>query len=302
MLKSWVDGERVGYKKQENGLLMWSGAYLSRTSESVFSWGVVTEMSENLMERGEYKIKLGQQYLPTVTEQLSLFGMSFDETPTQESFFPKREIPQAVIDMALFTAGNESGSVYRIITHYMSAYPEGDNIAFLKREFGTENGRGIEHDGRKYAVWFTDDGIQLADGNSVRTSVSHKTVSWADCSKRILELLNEGCYASQDELENAYDTVLHACADSLLLTARDLSDDGKELGHFSKTLEIYRQSPGFSSVCRQSCGIHEYRRGYIGNSQGVSSLFSSLRGKPRDFSLSCLSIQRTQNWFCFGWN
>ena len=32
-----VDGQRVGYKAQENGLLMWDGAYLSRTKESVFS-------------------------------------------------------------------------------------------------------------------------------------------------------------------------------------------------------------------------------------------------------------------------
>ena len=38
-----VDGVRVGYKPQENGLLMWEGAYLSRTSESVFSWSVVAE-------------------------------------------------------------------------------------------------------------------------------------------------------------------------------------------------------------------------------------------------------------------
>ncbi len=105
-----VDDERVGYKKQENGLLMWSGAYLFRTSESVFSWGIVTELTEDLMERGEYKIKLGQQNLPSVTEQLTLFGMSFDDVPTQESFFPKHEIPQAVIDKALYTAGNESGS------------------------------------------------------------------------------------------------------------------------------------------------------------------------------------------------
>lgn len=36
-----VDGVRVGYKPQADGLLMWEGAYLSRTSESVFSWGVV---------------------------------------------------------------------------------------------------------------------------------------------------------------------------------------------------------------------------------------------------------------------
>lgn len=32
-----ADGARLGYRPQKNGLLMWEGAYLSRTSESVFS-------------------------------------------------------------------------------------------------------------------------------------------------------------------------------------------------------------------------------------------------------------------------
>lgn len=38
-----IDKERIGYRKQPDGLLMWEGSYLSRTSESVFSWGIVTE-------------------------------------------------------------------------------------------------------------------------------------------------------------------------------------------------------------------------------------------------------------------
>lgn len=262
----FADGERVGYKKQENGLLMWSGAYLSRTSESVFSWGVVTELTDNLMQRGEYKIKLGQQALPTVTEQLTLFGMVEEapsyEAPAQESFFPKREVPREVIDKALYTASNASGSVCRVIAHYMRAYPETDNIAFLKREFGVENGRGIEHESRKYAVWFTDDGIQLAEGNSVRTGANRNIVSWAECSKRILELLNEGRYASQAELENAYETALHECADSLVLTARDISEEGKKQGFFQKTLEIYRQSPGFPECAGNLTA-------YMGTDEGI---------------------------------
>ena len=36
-----ADGQRLGYKPQENGLLMWEGSYPSRTRESVFSWEVV---------------------------------------------------------------------------------------------------------------------------------------------------------------------------------------------------------------------------------------------------------------------
>ena len=57
---------------------MWEGSYLSRTSESVFSWSVITEMTEGLIEHGEYKIKLGLQNAPIVAEQLALFDMGGD--------------------------------------------------------------------------------------------------------------------------------------------------------------------------------------------------------------------------------
>ena len=38
-----ADGQRLGYKPQEDGLLMWEGSYPSRTKEAVFSWGLVAE-------------------------------------------------------------------------------------------------------------------------------------------------------------------------------------------------------------------------------------------------------------------
>ena len=66
-----ADKVRVGYHAEEDGLLMWEGSYLSRTAESVFSWGVLTEMTESLIERGEYKIKLGLQNAPVMAEQMS---------------------------------------------------------------------------------------------------------------------------------------------------------------------------------------------------------------------------------------
>ena len=51
-----VDGVRVGYKPQADGLLMWAGAYLSRTSESVFSWSVVAGWTAQLIDKKEYFI------------------------------------------------------------------------------------------------------------------------------------------------------------------------------------------------------------------------------------------------------
>ena len=250
-----TDKIRVGYHAQQNGLLMWEGSFLSRTSESVFSWGVVTEMTEGLIERGEYKIKLGLQNAPVMAEQLSFFDMGggaavyeVPETQRTGELFPTRTVPQAVIDQTLYTAGNSRGSAERIAVFYMRQRPEAECIAFLRREFGAENGRGIEYEGKKYAVWFMEDGIHLAQGDSVRTGHCRTTVTWEQASVRILELLEAGTYLSAAELEQAQDKVLLEMGDALLMTARDLAQEGRAQGLFPQTLAIHDQRKGYPEL------------------------------------------------------
>ena len=255
----WVevvtDGVRTGYHAEKDGLLMWEGSYLSRTSESVFSWSVITEMTENLIERGEYKIKLGLQNAPVMAEQLALFDMGGD-APVYEipeggvSGVPTsaRTVSQEVIDQVLCTGGNEPNSAERIAIFYMRERPEQENEEFLRREFGTENGRGIEYEGRKYAVWFMEDGIHLAQGDSIRTGYSKTVVTWEQVSTRILELLEVGTYLSAAELEQAPDKVLHEAMEALLMTARDLNEEGRAQGLFPQTLAIHDQHKGYPEL------------------------------------------------------
>ena len=250
-----TDGVRTGYHAEKDGLLMWEGSYLSRTSESVFSWPVITEMTEGLIERGEYKIKLGLQNAPIVAEQLALFDMGGDapvyEPPADAPsgiLAPARTVPQAVIDLALCTGGNEPNSAERIAVFYMRERPEQENISFLCEEFGTENGRGIEYEGRKYAVWFLEDGIHLAQGDSVRTGYSKTVVTWEQASARILELLEAGTYLSASDLAQAPDKVLHEAMDALLMTARDLNEEGRAQGLFPQTLAIHDQHKGYPEL------------------------------------------------------
>ena len=250
-----ADKVRVGYHAEKDGLLMWEGSYLSRTAESVFSWGVVTEMTENLIERGAYKIKLGLQNAPVMAEQMSLFGMGggtavyeVPEEPRSEDLFPTRTVPQMVIDQTLYTAGNSRGSAERIAVFYTRQRPEAECIAFLRREFGAENGRGIEYEGKKYAVWFMEDGIHLAQGDSIRTGHSRTTVTWEQASVRILELLEAGTYLSALELEQAQDKLLLEMGDALLMTARDLTQGGRAQGLFPQTLAIHDQHKGYPEL------------------------------------------------------
>lgn len=255
----WVevltDGVRTGYHAEKDGLKMWEGSYLSRTSESVFSWSVITEMTEGLIERGEYKIKLGLQNAPVIAEQLALFDMGGNEpvyevsadTPTGV-LTPAHTVPQEVVDLILCTAGNEPNSAERVAVFYMREHPEQENIAFLRREFGMENGRGIEYEGRKYAVWFMEDGIRLAQGDSIRTGYSKTVVSWGLAAGRILGLLRAGIYLSAAELAQAPDKVLHEAMDALLMTARDLTKEGRDMGLLPQTLAIHDQHKGYPEL------------------------------------------------------
>ena len=81
-----ITGERrirVGYHAQEDGLLMWTGSYLSRTSESVFSWQTVAELTARIIENGEYRINRDSKGLRTQeAQQLSLFN--FEEFAAPE--------------------------------------------------------------------------------------------------------------------------------------------------------------------------------------------------------------------------
>lgn len=250
-----TDKVRVGYHAQQDGLLMWEGSYLSRTAESVFSWGVVTEMTENLIERGAYKIKLGLQNAPVMAEQMSLFGMGggtavyeVPETQRTGELFPTRPVPQTVIDQTLYTAGNSRGSAERIAVFYMRQCSEAECVAFLRREFGTENGRGIEYEGQKYAVWFMEDGIHLAQGDSIRTGHSRTTVTWEQVSARILELLEAGTYLSAAELEQAREHTLLEMAEELMLTVRELAEEGRSKGLCAQTLAIHDQRKSYPEL------------------------------------------------------
>ena len=250
-----ADKVRVGYHAEKDGLLMWEGSYLSHTAESVFSWGVVTEMTENLIERGAYKIKLGLQNAPVMAEQMSFFGTEdstavyeVPETQRTGELFPTRPVPQTVIDQTLYTAGNSRGSAERIAVFYMRQRSEVECVAFLRREFSTKNGRGIEYEGQKYAVWFMEDGIHLAQGDSVRTGHCRTTVTWEQASARILELMEAGTYLSAPELEQTQDKVLLEMDDALLMAARDLTQGGRSQGLFPQTLAIHDQHKGYPEL------------------------------------------------------
>ena len=184
-----VDGVCVGYKPQEDGLLMWEGAYLSRTRESVFSWATVAGWTAQLIERKEYFIQT--RITPPKdqdSQQLSLFDFADFNAPVQEDSgqlafsMPWPQLPQQIIDEALCIGANDRNSRLIICAYFMKDHALEDNAAFLAKHYG-ENGAGFYVNDWQYAIWYNAEGIRIASGDTAQYR-NTPLVTWEQAAQR----------------------------------------------------------------------------------------------------------------------
>ena len=251
-----ADGQRLGYKPQEDGLLMWEGSYPSRTKEAVFSWGLVAEWTAQLINKKEYFIQTDIPRLPTQKgQQMSLFDFAAFQQPArtegaaQPSIFPHPALPQQVIDEALCIGSNRKHSRLIICAYFKKDKP--DNARFLAEHYG-ENGAGFYLNGKKYALWYNAEGIRIAEGESARRS-SAALIPWEQAAARIRELLDLGRYMPQSELDQVDRYEVNALADRLLLMFRDIEDEDKRF--FPSLRAIYDKPGGFPEAAEEIAGL-----------------------------------------------
>lgn len=98
-----VNGVMCGYQAQPEGLLMWEGNFLTRTSESRFSWALIEGFIEQLIERGEFVEIYQPQLFPSVPQQLSLIEQNTKKSswrnpaPARGYISPSRRYRKAAI-------------------------------------------------------------------------------------------------------------------------------------------------------------------------------------------------------------
>lgn len=243
-----ADGQRLGYKPQENGLLMWEGSYLSRTRESVFSWEVVAGWTAQLIDKKEYFIQTDIPRLPDQeSQQMSLFDFAAFNQPAQAegtaqpSIFPHPALPQQVIDEALCIGANDQNSRLIICAYFKKDKP--DNARFLAEHYG-ENGAGFYLDGRQYAIWYNAEGIRIAQGESAQRS-SATLIPWEQAAARIRELLDLGRYMPQSELDRVDGYERQQRAAQLWYLRQDFAEGTADAGYLPTVNAIYGKNHGF---------------------------------------------------------
>ena len=267
-----ADGQRLGYKPQENGLLMWEGSYPSRTKESVFSWDIVAQWTAQLIDKKEYFIQTDIPRLPDQeSQQMSLFDFAAFNQPAQAegtaqpSIFPHPALPQQVIDEALCIGANDQNSRLIICAYFKKDKP--DNARFLAEHYG-ENGAGFYLDGRQYALWYNAEGIRIAEGESARRS-SATLIPWEQAAARIRELLDLGRYMPQSELDRVDGYERQQRAAQLWYLRQDFAEGTADAGYLPTVNAIYGKNHGFPE---ESAAISDL----LGHPEGLQNLRDEL--------------------------
>lgn len=226
-----VDGVEVGYHYEPEGLYLYEGTYKSRTKESLFSWNLVAELIDQLIKEGKY-------YQPEKKEpesaQIGFFDFIDNAVPAEQtvaepeqvSFFADFGISQQIIDEALCIGSNDTNSTLDIAMFFRRDRGLEYNAKFLKSHYGT-NGAGFFFDGEQISVWYDENGINIAKGNTAqKSSATHLT--WEQAAKRIRELLDLGRYAPQYQLDKVDEHELSYLAERITTFYRDMDKDSKE--------------------------------------------------------------------------
>ena len=246
-----ADGARLGYRPQKNGLLMWEGAYLSRTSESVFSWKLVAGFMAQLIDKREYYVNTEiKPFVPMESQQLTLFDMpAFDQpedTPVAP-LFSHPKLPQQIIDEALCVGANDEHSRLIICAYFMKDKP--DNAAFLQKHYG-ENGAGFYFGGEKVSLWYDAEGMRIARGSTAQRS-NATLISWEEAAKRIRELLELGRYMPQSELDEVDHYERMRLADSIAYTSRDMTTEARNAGFLPLAMLAQSVKGGYPETQKQ---------------------------------------------------
>lgn len=109
-------------------------------------------------------------------------------------------IPLSVFDTILRDGSNSVNGKLRITAAFQKDKTVAENALFLQKEYGV-GGKGFSFNGRDISVWFHADGMTLANGRSALASRNKVNLSWEEVAIRISDLLDDGTYLVQDEMD-----------------------------------------------------------------------------------------------------
>ena len=206
----------------------------------------IDEPEPSVKAPGSFSVPVQEDWQLSVFDAADVAVMEGKEG--QISFMPSPQYSQEVLDEALRIGANDQNSRLVICAYFMKDKSTGENARFLQEHYGT-NGAGFYYAGQKYAIWYDQEGIRVAVGESAQARIARR-IPWEEAAGRIRELLDEGRYMPQRELDRVVEYERDRLADRLALTARDMSEKAREAGYAPTIREAVK--PGVFPACKDN--------------------------------------------------
>lgn len=160
----------VGYKKEKDGLFLWEGNYLTRSSEMFLSWDEVLELKKRVLS-------------PEIRE---------------------RTYRRKLIDAALGTGTHDPYSREKIKEEMGKNCSIDEKADFLRQNFG-RGSKGFYYDNKTFCLSFDADGIYISEGERFKEDGIH--LSYEDAAMGIGRLIEKDSwrrpptYISEDDID-----------------------------------------------------------------------------------------------------
>ena len=236
------------------------------------------------------------------TEQTSFFGADYlppqpvDAAPVPHGL----QYPQEIIDAALTVGANDRNSRKYITAYFMKDKTSTENAIFLRNHYQT-NGAGFYVRDQQYAIWYDASGIRLSAGTTAQRDSAY-LITWEQAALRIRELLDEGHYIPQSELQDVTRLELEELAERLLHLYGDIENRYAGM-HLLPTIgNVYNTHSGYPEMTaqvvellKQPSSLHnleEEMRAFLNTYAENREILRLHYHRPREYLNSIADLQR----------
>lgn len=166
-------------------------------------------------------------FFPTEAQQIAYIAEAESAEIAPSAF----SMPQEYIDQFLRYGSNTENHRTRIAIEYAKQQPMDHLMDFLEKTY--HGGYGLQFGTTKVCAWYAEDGMHLAYGSTARYARNAQILSWEDVAVRVGELLEQGQFATNEELAECGTFEKRQLTEQLWYMSHDISEKAIEAGHMS---------------------------------------------------------------------
>ena len=154
-------------------------------------------------------------------QQLSLFDMEWNDTELDQPESPDLSVPQQFIDTALRSIPLEPEKRWEIADQIALQRSLEENNTFIQHACSRDT-LGLLIGRQQVAVSWDERGVTIGYGKSAKTATIQSVLSWEQAAEMIQQLIKDGRYLPQAELDKIEDHRYQRLSESLWYMVQDL--------------------------------------------------------------------------------